>query len=88
MHSDIWFSDLISVQKPEYLTTPKAHCGTIETGIGKLRATMHTVPATTHNSFPSISASCSAFSIDRYLYIIPGCIKCFRDLHCNFNHKV
>lgn len=26
---------------------------------------MYTVPAATHNSFPSISASCSAFSIDR-----------------------
>lgn len=38
MHSDIWFSDLISVQKPEYLTTPKTHCGTNEMGIGKLQA--------------------------------------------------
>lgn len=72
---------------PGNLVTHKPHRATIGMAVA-LGQGCCALPASTHNSLPSISASCSAFSIDRYLYIIPGCNKCFRDLHCNFNHKV
>lgn len=72
---------------PGNLVTHKPPCGTIGMAVA-LSQGCCAVPATTHNSLPSISTSCSAFSIDRYLYIILGCNKCFRDLRCNFNHKL
>lgn len=72
---------------PGNLVTHKPPRGTVGMAVAPSQG-CSAVPATTHNSLPSISASCSAFSIDRYLYIILGCNKCLGDLHCNFNHKL